>query len=163
MDTAAIRTDLNKALALVAKKHGVQFDMQTTGVADESAQFTLTMGEEMSRDMREYLALTNEKMKAGHNYFKRKFPGLSDQMLGKRFVVYGKAYVYLGCQTSRPSYPVSACEVKLGGYRQIKCPLSFLEQMIKQYEREVGKQRHQEIKSNLNRVDPELAAEANFS
>lgn len=163
MDATAIQVDLKKAITLVAIKHGIDFDSELTGTTKDALRFTVTMGDKIDPDMREYLAIVTPKMKAGHQYFKRKKPGLCDEMLGKRFNVLGRQYVYLGCQTSRPSYPVSVLEVKHGGYRQLKCHADLLDHMIAQYQVTAGKQREKEVQSQLNRVDPELAEEANFS
>lgn len=163
MDASAVHTDLKKALSLVAKKHGIHFSCDPAGATRDTIRFDVTLGEQINQDMREYLAVATPKMKAGHNQFKLTKRGLCDEMLGKRFRVEGKQLVYLGCMTSRPAYPVSVLEVRHGSYRQMKWHVSVLDRMIAQHELHAGKQRQQEVETQLKQVSPELAEEANFS
>lgn len=162
MDSSAIHADIKKAMSLISKKHGLEAVVKIAAGTSEACNFNITIGECVDQDYIQYLQHRKPQMQSGHHYFKHVVPGLCDEMLGKRLHAKGRDYVYLGCMTSRPRYPVSVLQVERnGGYTPLKCTKDFLNDFVRDFERRIGTpQRDQRVTAALNAIDPELASGA---
>jgi len=162
MNVYAFHNDLKKALAIVAKKHGIEAISSLQHVQDLGASFIVTIGKELSPNYELYLANTDDKTKAGHRAYKQRYPGLCDDMLGREFTVMGKRYIYLGCITNRPKYPVAMLRMDKAEGTVIKGTTYFLDKMIEEYsaqQRKIGEGR---VKETLEKGDPTLIEGAAF-
>lgn len=158
MNAHALRKDLHRACQLIAARHGVSFKLNADTLSNDVAKLDLMFGEALDDpDYREYLAHHTSEMMAGHHTMKYRYPGLHDKMLGRRFTAYGKQFIYVGCKTSRPKYPVEILLIQGGSYSLRKATIGFLEDAIRQFAPELEKMKDETRKGVLNRVDPELA------
>jgi hypothetical protein len=162
VDTRAIQNDINKALGLVAKRHGIAFSLQLNRCTGNVLSAALTMSQEVSGDYAQYLAHADHKTEQGHNFYKRRYPGLCDDMLGMVFVVDGCRWIYCGCKMSRPKYPVCMIRVDGTSYSLRKGTLYHLKKMIEQYAPEKERLSKQRVDRAMNEVDPMLSDEAQF-
>jgi hypothetical protein len=163
MNNRALQNDLNKALALVAKRHGVSFNTDVNSASDESVSLTLTFGERMDANYIAYLKERQPSDLHGHNYLKISKKGLVDEMLGRVFNINGKQMVYIGCKMNRPKYPVSMLRVDGGGkYTMLKCTMFHLDKAIQQHAPELRRQQDSFISETLNRADPDLPEGASW-
>jgi hypothetical protein len=163
MNVLAFHNDINKALALIARKHGVAASSVVQSKTDKGAVFTVTAGESMSVAYKTYLQHVTDKSRFGHNAFKREYKGLCDEMLGREFTVLSKKYIYIGCMTSRPKYPVVMAHVDFTGKCNVhKGTKFFLDAMIKEYAPALEQSNRKMVEASLNRVDPSLVEGAVF-
>lgn len=155
INTQAVHKHAVRALQLVAEKHGIELDVTTEKRAN-SVVVSATLGQYVSPDARLLEAHQTPKMRHGHATLQRQFSALKDAMLGRRFQLDGKEFLYLGCVTSRPKYPVSLLKFSgAASYDTVKAPIAYLEAMIDQVGPQLLNEGAQMALEKANAYDPE--------
>lgn len=103
----ALRTDLEAAMAEVAKKHGIVLRVGNCSFTETTAKFALevaALGEgEESGDVATLRA--RQDWKTNEKYLTAMY-GLKPEWLGQSFTYGGKTYTVLGLMPKRQKYPV---------------------------------------------------------
>ena len=98
-----LRADIDKALAAIEKKHGVEFNLGTIRFSDT--------------DFRGTLKCVSADKDAGRKMFERDAfrIGLKRDAYGKTFTHVGRDYRVVGVNTRAKKYPVNVEDVASGG------------------------------------------------
>lgn len=98
-----LRADIDKALAAVEKKHGVEFNLGTIRFSDT--------------DFRGTLKCVSSDSDAGRKMFERDAlrVGLKKTSYGKEFTFRARKYRVVGVNTRAKKYPVKVADVATGG------------------------------------------------